>query len=78
MKIIDIEIRACRHKDPVMKDSEMRDGKKSDLEFLVITFHTDEGLSTSTFGFAGRGASMAGDIATVSYTHLTLPTIFSV
>ena len=44
MKISDIEIRACRHKDPVMKDSEMRDGKKSDLEFLVITFHTNEGL----------------------------------
>ena len=48
MKITDIEIRACRHNDPVMKDSEMRDGKKSELEFLVITFHTDEGLSTST------------------------------
>ena len=63
MKITDIEIRACRHRDPVMKDSEMRDGKKSDLEFLVITFHTNEGLSTSTFGFAGRGASMAGEIA---------------
>ncbi len=63
MKITDIEIRACRHKDPVMKDSEMRDGKKSELEFLVITFHTDEGLSTSTFGFAGRGAAMAGEIA---------------
>ena len=40
MKITDIEIRACRHNDPVMKDSEMRDGKKSELEFLVITFHT--------------------------------------
>ena len=63
MKISDIEIRACRHKDPVMKDSEMRDGKKSELEFLVITFHTDEGISTSTFGFAGRGAAMAGEIA---------------
>ena len=63
MKITDIEIRACQHKDPVMKDSEMRDGKKSELEFLVITFHTDEGLSTSTFGFAGRGAAMAGEIA---------------
>ena len=37
--------------------------KKSDLEFLVITFHTDEGLSSSTFGFAGRGAEMAGEIA---------------
>ncbi len=63
MKIKDIEIRMCRHKEPVMKDSEMRDGKKSDLEFLVITFHTDEGLSSSTFGFAGRGAEMAGEIA---------------
>ena len=42
---------------------EMRDGKKSELEFLVITFHTDEGISTSTFGFAGRGAAMAGEIA---------------
>ena len=45
MKITDIEIRMCRHKETGMKDSEMRDGKKSDLEFLVITFHTDEGLS---------------------------------
>ena len=63
MRIKDIEIRMCRHKEPVMKDSEMRDGKKSDLEFLVITFNTDEGLSSSTFGFAGRGAEMAGEIA---------------
>ena len=63
MKITDIEIRMCRHKETGMKDSEMRDGKKSDLEFLVITFHTDEGLSSSTFGFAGRGAAMAGEIA---------------
>ena len=52
MKISDIQIRLCRHKDPVMKDSEMRDGNKSDLEFLVITFETDEGLSASNFGFA--------------------------
>ena len=65
MKITEIEIRMCRHKEPVMKDSEMRDGKKSDLEFLVITFKTDEGLSSSTFGFAGRGAEMAGEIADV-------------
>ena len=63
MKIKDIEIRMCRHNQPLMKDSEMRDGKKSDLEFLVITFYTDEEISASTFGFAGRGASMAGEIA---------------
>ena len=46
-----------------MKDSEMRDGNKSDLEFLVISFNTDEGLTSSSFGFAGRGAEMAGEIA---------------
>ena len=63
MKINEIEIRMCRHKQALMKDSEMRDGKKSDLEFLVIKFDTDEGISASTFGFAGRGAEMAGEIA---------------
>ena len=63
MLIKNIEIRACKHTQPVMKNSEMRDGKKSDLEFLVITFETDEGLSASTFSFAGRGAKMAGEIA---------------
>ena len=63
MLIKNIEIRACKHTQPVMKNSEMRDGKKSDLEFLVITFETDEGLNASTFGFAGRGAAMAGEIA---------------
>ena len=63
MKIKDIHIRMCRHKQSVMKNSEMRDGKRSNLEFLVITFETDEDLSASTFGFAGRGAEMAGEIA---------------
>ena len=41
----------------------MRDGNKSNLEFLVITFDTDEDFSASTFGFAGRGVEMAGGIA---------------
>ena len=63
MKIKDIHIRMCRHKQSVMKNSEMRDGTRSNLEFLVITFETDEDLSASTFGFAGRGAEMAGEIA---------------
>ena len=41
----------------------MRGGIRSDLEFLVISMKTDTGLSASTFGFAGRGARMAGEIA---------------
>ena len=63
MRISDIEIRLCRHQAAAMSDSEMRDGKRSDLEFLVVTAKTDEGLSAETFGFAGRGAQMAGHIA---------------
>ena len=63
MKITNIEIRLCRHKQPVIKDSEMRDGVKSELEYLVITMKTDSGMKASTFGFAGRGAKIAGQIA---------------
>lgn len=63
MKISEIEIRMCRHAAPQMKDTEMRGGTRSDLEFLVITMRTDDGLQAETFGFAGRGARMAGEIA---------------
>ena len=37
MKIKDIEIRMCRHKEPVMKDSEMRDGKK--IRLRIFSYH---------------------------------------
>lgn len=63
MKINEIQIRLCRHDAPAMHDSEMRDGKRSDLEFLVLSLITDEGLRADTFGFAGRGAKTAGQIA---------------
>lgn len=38
-----------------MHDQEMRGGLRSDLEFLVLTMRTDEGLEAAIFGFAGRG-----------------------
>ncbi len=63
MKITDIEVRLCRHAAPAMQHAEMRDGTRSDLEFLVVTARTDEGLQAETFGFAGRGAKIAGQIA---------------
>jgi len=63
MKITDIEIRLCRHPAPAMQQAKMRGGTRSDLEFLVITAKTNEGLQAETFGFAGRGARMAGHIA---------------
>lgn len=63
MRISGIEIRMCALREPPMADSEMRDGRRSNLEFLVISMETDSGVSASTFGFAGRGARMAGEIA---------------
>lgn len=60
MEITDIEIRLCRHQAPPMSDAEMRDGRKSELEFLVVRMVTDEGLVADTFGFAGRSAKPAG------------------
>jgi L-alanine-DL-glutamate epimerase-like enolase superfamily enzyme len=46
-----------------MPDSEMRAGGASSFDFLVISMATDEGLEAHSFGFAGRGAEMAGEIA---------------
>ncbi|HLI33464.1 MAG TPA: mandelate racemase, partial [Terriglobia bacterium] len=63
MKITSIEIRVCRNTREAMSDSEMRAGGKSTFDFLVISMKTDEGLEGHSFGFAGRGAEMAGGIA---------------
>lgn len=63
VKIAEIEIRLCRHPLPPMRRGEMRDGIPSELEFLVITLKTDQGITGETFGFAGRGAAMAGQVA---------------
>jgi len=41
----------------------MRIGGKSTFEFLVVTLRTDEGVTGTSFGFAGRGAEVAGAAA---------------
>jgi L-alanine-DL-glutamate epimerase-like enolase superfamily enzyme len=63
MGISSIEIRVCRNVRENMSDSEMRMGGKSTFDFLVISMKTSEGLEGNSFGFAGRGAEMAGQIA---------------
>ena len=62
MKIDSIEIRVCRNTQEAMADSEMRSGGKSTFDFLVITLRTDDGIEGTSFGFAGRGAEMAGQV----------------
>lgn len=63
MRITEIEVRLCALPQTPMADEEMRGGQRSGLEFLVISMRTDEGDRASSFGFAGRGARMAGEIA---------------
>lgn len=67
MRIADITMRLCRHDQGIaMADSAMRDGHASALEFLVIEMTTDTGLHAASFGFAGRGARAAGELAAAS------------
>ena len=66
MKISSIDVRVCRNKREAMTDSEMRVGGKSTFDFLVISMKTDEGVEGHSFAFAGRGAEMAGQIATTA------------
>lgn len=63
MKISQIEIRLCKQKEHAIKKNELRGGMQSDLEYLVISMTTDTGLNASTFGFAGKSARIAGQIA---------------
>ena len=64
MKISDIKIHICQHSS-MMGEDQLK-GKKSDLEYLVIRILTDENIEGHSFGFAGRGAKMAGQIAATS------------
>src|ERR1700685_2278218 len=63
MKIESIEVRVCRNTQEAMGDSAMRAGGKSTFDFLVVTMKTDAGIDGTSFGFAGRGAEMAGAVA---------------
>lgn len=63
MVITSIEIHVCRNTGELMSASEMRIGGKSTFEFIVVSMKTDEGVEGHSFGFAGRGAEMAGAIA---------------
>lgn len=66
MKITDIEIRLCKHREEVMSENELRDSHRSDLNFLIISMRTDADVVGVSMGFAGMGAEMAGHIAAQS------------
>lgn len=66
MKITDIEIRVCKNRHSTIDQNALRSSGKSDLDYLVITLKTDEGFEGTSFGFAGKGAEMAGQISATS------------
>jgi L-alanine-DL-glutamate epimerase-like enolase superfamily enzyme len=67
MRIVDLEIRACRYDGSSISGAAMRDGQRQNaLEFLVYTLRTEDGRSASMFGFAGRSAVGAGHLAAAS------------
>jgi L-alanine-DL-glutamate epimerase-like enolase superfamily enzyme len=59
VRITGVEVRCCR-KSAELETAALRSNTFGGFEFLVVTLSTDEGLSASTFGFAGRSADGSG------------------
>lgn len=60
MKINRIDIRACKTNESVLNETELRHGTVRELNFLVLSMFTDDGLRADTFGF---GASSSPAVA---------------
>jgi len=64
MQITEVEVRCCRRETPsISADSLRQSSAGGELEFLVVTLHTDAGITASSFGFAGRSARGSGELA---------------
>jgi L-alanine-DL-glutamate epimerase-like enolase superfamily enzyme len=71
MRITALEVRCCRADANSLDPKSMRaGGANGALEFLVLTLKTDAGIETSSFGFAGRTARGAGEMAAASLRPL--------
>lgn len=62
MRIVAVEVRCCRRPADRFGQSSLRTADFKGFEFLVVTLRTDDGLSASMFGFAGRSAEGAGKL----------------
>ena len=63
MIIKSIQVRVCRNRCEAMADSEMRTAANRTSISWLYSMNTDAGVEGHSFGFAGRGAEMAGSIA---------------
>jgi L-alanine-DL-glutamate epimerase-like enolase superfamily enzyme len=62
VKISAVEVRACRRPADRFTQSSLLTSDFTGFEFLVVTLRTDDGLSASMFGFAGKSAEGAGKL----------------
>lgn len=73
MRIANIEIRCCAHRHVRIAGDELRaSGDQDGLQFVVFTITTEDGLSASMFGFAGRSARGSGELAAAALRPLLL------
>ena len=60
MRVSEVEVRCCRRAVRQLGADSLLSGAMRDFDFLVVTLRTDNGLSATSFGFAGRSAHGAG------------------
>lgn len=63
MRIASLEVRACRRPSDTFSAESLRSDDFNGFQYTVVTMKTDDGLSASMFGFAGRSAEGAGKLA---------------
>ncbi|WP_366655688.1 enolase C-terminal domain-like protein [Fodinicurvata sp. EGI_FJ10296] len=63
MKISSIEVRACRRAPDGLTATSLRSDDFQGFQYTVVTMKTDDGLSASMLGFAGRSARGAAMLA---------------
>ena len=66
LRIAEIDIRCCRYDAVTITRESLRGGAQAGMEFLVVTLRTEERIEASCFGYAGRTARGAGEIAAAS------------
>ncbi|MCC8974321.1 enolase C-terminal domain-like protein [Bradyrhizobium brasilense] len=73
MRIATVDIRCCHHREvSLAEDTLLGTSNRDGFEFVVYTLTTEEGLSASMFGFAGRSARGSGELAAAALKPLLI------
>ena len=69
MKITSLDVRACSISTSRSRPIKLRDSTVQ-LPFLVLSIHTDEGITGTSLGFAGRTPLAAAHLAAAARSFL--------